>query len=513
MKTRLSKALGGWAAVAWFVLAATSCGPPSTSKKAKRPNLIIISIDTLRADHLGAYGNPRDTSPAVDWLAKIGVLFENAYSQAPKTAPSHMSLFTGLYPESHGVSNWGEGQNRRLSEEIPTLATLLKNEGYRTRAFTGYGHMRPDLGFDQGFETYVCGGDVVRIFAQAIDSLRRLTHSELPTSNPESSPKPEERDPFFLFIHTYEIHDPYVAPYAYLPSFVDPNYKGEIISTRSELAEEVGTDWNKQHELYWSRVNQETPADVDHLKNLYDAAIRFTDGEISRLAHTLLELGILEETIIVFLSDHGEEFQDHGGFLHETLYQEILHVPLLIKFSGEKARELQGTRIADTARLIDVLPTLLDELGLPIPEHLQGRSLLPLLGNRNLESRPVISQWTHEKFHAIRDGDWKYIRREVDDGIREELFDLGSDPQETSNLLEARSPEAEKLRGMLSDLREQNSELHRRMGSGISVPLDKKTRKELEALGYLTPEPSAENAKPRKSTSPETDPKKKTRGQ
>lgn len=220
---------------AWRVMA-------SGDEPDERPwNVVLISVDTLRPDHLGAYGYERKTSPVIDELAKRGALFEQAYSQAPKTAPSHMSILTGLYPDAHGVKNFDEGENLRLSDRIPTLATLLEEEGYRTAAFTSGGHVRPDLGFDQGFEEYGTTGGVKGIFRGA-----------------EKKAKEFAGDPFFLFIHTYEVHDPYVPPEGFRGRWTDASYDGGVIASRDELLEASGAVWADQHRTFWDRVDAES---------------------------------------------------------------------------------------------------------------------------------------------------------------------------------------------------------------------------------------------------------------
>jgi arylsulfatase A-like enzyme len=452
------------------LLLLSSCGHGS-----RRPNLILFSVDTLRPDRLGAYGSDRGATPAIDWLASTGILFENAYSQAPKTAPSHMTLFTGLYPEAHGVENWIEGENPRLSEGVPTLASILAAHGYETRALTGFGHLRPELGFDRGFSDYRSGGDVIALLRGTEQTLEELAARRAAGDD----------QPFFLFLHTYEVHDPYVAPASYLAPYVDPAYSGRIIGTRIELELRVGSDWAKQHELYWSLVDKESSADLSHLQDLYEAAIAFTDGQIANLIHSLRELDLEDDTIVVFLSDHGEEFGEHGGFLHETLHEEVLRVPLIVKIPGERGDRSRGRRVVETVRLIDVLPTLLELLDLPAPPHLQGESFLPLLEGKPGPDRPVFAQWPHESMASITRGSWKLIQKAEGEASTVELYELTEDSGERHNLAGEEVKKAAGLQGLLREHLQQSRSLRETFPPQKTIPLGAETRRQLEELGYL----------------------------
>ncbi|MGB5660007.1 MAG: sulfatase, partial [Thermoanaerobaculia bacterium] len=287
----------------------------------QRPNLVLVSIDTLRADHLTAYGYERSTSPEISRLAREGVLFEQAFSQSPKTATSHMSLFTGVYPPAHRVANWGERRARRLSDDVPTLATLLARSGYRTEAHTEGGNVSARLGFDQGFEVYQEHRGAEPVFEGASRALDRFVEDD-----------DGARAPFFLFIHTFEVHDPYVPPARFADQFVYPSYSGDIVGSREELGRLAGGgNYWALNTQYWNRVDRNDPADIQHLKDLYDAEILFTDSQFATFREHLRRLDLEDETILVVLSDHGEEFLEHGGFLHNTLFQEILRIPLIFR--------------------------------------------------------------------------------------------------------------------------------------------------------------------------------------
>jgi arylsulfatase A-like enzyme len=462
--TRIGRRL--WASALCAVVV-SACTPPTS-----RPNVILVSIDTLRADHLGVYGYPRATSPVIDRFAADATVFERAYSQSPKTAPSHMTLLTGLYPEAHGVRNWEEGGNDSLAAEIPTLASVLAENDYWTVALTGFGHVHPALGFDRGFQSFQQSGGAQRLFEIAEGLVAQFAERA-----DDGGAKP-----FFLFLHTYEVHDPYTPPPRFQRLFTDPGYEGAILSSAEELREVAGDGWSEQHEAFWSRVDREKPEDLQHLRSLYDGGIRFTDRHLRRLLDALGEHGLLESTIVLVVSDHGEAFGEHAGVLHNSLYQEVLHVPLIIRFPGAEGALLRGTRISGVVSLVDLMPTLLEWIGLPVPGHVQGHSLLPLIRGEEVRgAEQVVSQWPLTGLQALRVGELKYIRG----GDREELYDLVADAAEARNLLSDDPTRAEPLRASLDALMAASRELGSGLGERSRVELADETRQQLEALGYV----------------------------
>jgi arylsulfatase A-like enzyme len=451
------------------VVLAWSC---RESGELPRPNLILVSIDTLRADHLTAYGYQRPTSPVISRLADEGILFEQAFSQSPKTATSHMSLLTGVYPPAHRVANWGERRVRRLSDDVPTLATMLARSGYRTEAHTDGGNVSARLGFDQGFERYLERRGARTVFEGARKALERFAQKNGPGT----------RDPFFLFVHTFEVHDPYLSPAQYAAEFVDPSYSGDIVGSRDELDRLVGGgDYWARHKAYWDRVDRADPADLQHLQDLYDAGILYSDAQLGALMDHLRSLDLDAQTIVVVLSDHGEEFLEHGGFLHNSLFQEILHVPLIFRFPASLSLP-SGLRSQTIVELVDVVPTLLEAMGLPAPEHLQGRSLMPLIVGGEVPTRPVFSQWlAGGRIVALRDGDWKYIRVKR----QEQLFDLSEDPGESADRLFARPEILARLQAKVDEIIGESYAFAEAQAPARPPSLEKETRKQLEALGYL----------------------------
>jgi arylsulfatase len=355
----------------------------------EHPSVILVSLDTLRADHLSAYGYPRETSPALDRLAAEGILFENAVAPAPNTPPSHMSIFTSLYPTVHGFT--GEGD--RLAGWRLTLAEYLREAGYRTAATTDGGYMRGWFGFGQGFERYE-------------DSLKGIAASRDLVL--EWLDGPLAGDPTFLFIHCYDVHSPYDAPPPYGTMFTDPDYDGgfypgsrQLEAIRRRLAE----DPTATHGL--------TEADVAHMIDRYDGGIRYVDAIIGELVAALEVRGLLETTWLVVTSDHGEEFTEHGSVLHETLYRTVTHVPLIVRPPGGREAPL---RVPHVVELTDLMPTILEIASIDAVEKqpLQGASLLAFAFGMEPE------RW---KNVAFSEHPWRGRRRAI---MREDVHVLTS---------------------------------------------------------------------------------------
>lgn len=348
--TRISVGLCGLLAFAAGVW--SGCGQGAGLRPTR--GLILISVDTLRADHLGAYGYERDTSPFLDSLAARGVLFENAFVQLPGTLPSHMSMLTGLYPEEHGVYP----PDGILSPEIPLLAERLHAAGLRTAGHSEGGYMHGSYGFSRGFddwsdEALLIESDAERTFARGTEFLRSL----------------EPSDKFFLLLHTYGVHDPYFP--------LDRHSK---------------YDQQKYNSLYWDGPAPDVflatgpnlgaynrgelelgPGGLEYFKARYDGAINYVDDVIRDFFGVLEELGLGDDVTVIITSDHGEEFLEHGKFTHVQTYPETLHVPLIVVRPGLEAR-----RVEQVVESIDITPTLLELAGLPLPP-VSGESLVPLL--------------------------------------------------------------------------------------------------------------------------------------
>ncbi len=449
------------------VLAALRAGAELEAWRAARgPNLVLVSIDTLRADHLGAYGYDLPTSPTIDArLAGEGVTFTDVYSQSPKTTPSHMTLLTSLYPSVHGVELWQNGKPAHvLNPAVHTLAEILKNAGYATAAFTGGAQVDPVRGFDQGFDLYTVSGQQRR-------ARRWLGRHRWQR--------------FFVFYHTYDVHDPYLPPDEYIRLF-DPDYRGRVLDAIHRLRAEGGMSvaaWAGISRRFWDSVDRSDPRDVRFVERLYDAGIRRMDSETIRpLLDRLDQLGLARDTLVVFTSDHGEAFGEHGQFQHDDLYAGTLRVPLVLRWPG---RLPAGLRIGSRVRLIDVMPTILELLGVPAPPSLQGQSLTPLLHDAYASpaTEGAVSEYSDGRlYESLRRGGLSYIV----DGPEERLFDLVRDPAERQNVLATRPEEAAAMRAALEGWRRNCRALVPLLGprGGTIAPSDETARR-LRALGYL----------------------------
>jgi len=437
-------------------------------RRASGPNLLLISIDTLRADHLSAYGYPRSTSPVLDRrLAAEGVTFERAYSQSPKTTPSHMTMLTSLYPSVHGVTLWdgtSSSTAHALNPAVFTLAEVLRNAGYATAAFTGGAYMDGAWGFRQGFQVYEeCYG---RELGRARRWLRR-----------------HRRGKFFLLFHTYQVHDPYVPPLPLVDQF-DREYDGPVREVVKRLRRTPAA-WEDAHRIFWDGVDPGNPRDVRFVGALYDAGIRNMDETtLTLLLDQLDAFGLTRDTLVVFTSDHGEAFGEHGRFLHDDLYAGTLHVPLILRFPG---RLPAGRRVAERVRLVDLVPTLLELLRVPPPPDVQGRSVMPAVtGSGERSGRSAVSDYgdtaRQRVFESLRRDDLTYIV----DGPSEELFDATADPGERKNLAAARPAALESARAELARWRADNTRLTARLAPTDStiVPSDEAVRR-LRSLGYV----------------------------
>jgi arylsulfatase A-like enzyme len=313
---------------------------------------ILISIDTLRADHLGCYGYARPTSPFLDSLARRATLFEEAYSQFPSTLVSHMSMLTGLYPREHGVFP----PNSVLSPEVETMPEAFQRSGFRTAGFTEGGYVSGRYGFRRGFDEFdsrdrgAAGERLVeKTFRRGTTFLKSL----------------KAQDRFFLFLHTYAVHAPYDAPQEYQDLFwKGPPPAGAIPPTGPAL-----TRWN---------IMSDRPAQpvIDHLRALYDAGIRQTDDVLKGFFADLQRLGLAGDVTVVITADHGEEFQEHGRFNHTQLYRETLHVPLLVIHPEMSVPVRQG----GIAQLIDLVPTFYELAGVKPKRRPSGSSLASRIG-------------------------------------------------------------------------------------------------------------------------------------
>ena len=419
-------------ATAWLLalaLGLLACGPEPPL------NVVVITLDTTRTDALGAYGQPRPTSPRIDAMAADGLLFEQAVASVPSTLPSHTTLFTGKQPYSHGVrANAGY----RLTEEEATLAEALRAHGWTTEALVAAPVLGRDRGLDQGFDRYrdPLSPETAREAIEAAKSqFRRTRPAEEITEMGLAFLREHADEPFFLWLHYFDPHEPRQPPERFRKGLTP--YHGEI---------------------------------------------RRVDHHVGLVLDELERLGLREHTIAVLTADHGEGLGQHGEATHSFfVYDSTMRVPLIFWGASSIPR---GARVASLVRLVDVPLTILDLLGLPPLERAQGQSLLPLFEDPAAdlelvgygESIEPTLAFGSSVLRFVRVGSWKYLHK-----LEPELYDLGSDPDELRNLAAERPETVERLRTRLNQLvaaapsRSQDAR----------VAMDEQTLAELQALGYV----------------------------
>jgi arylsulfatase A-like enzyme len=459
--------------------AATAVGLAAWYRNPPRPEpppraIVLVTIDTLRADHLGCYGYLRPTSPFLDGLAGKGVLFENAYSSISHTTPAHATLFTGLYPAQHRVLRNGEGFAGSLigDARLPygTMAELLARAGYETAAFAGVGFLRP---IARGFATVSAHGDW-RQYKQAdavvTDAVRFV-----------ATKRPADR--FFLWVHLFDPHAPDRAPEDVLGRFRFPSPEEEATFARQlQAARGIPEGFHA------------SPADLAQAFTRYDAEVAFADRELGRLFAAMEGRGLNARALWIVTADHGEGLGSHGYGGHGLfVYNEQIRVPLILYEGGRRT----GTRVRDLVRHVDVLPTLAERLAVPFAQPgftLPGRSLGPLLRARwgalppatlFAERRPPDEAhqavWEPGDVFSVQDLEWKYV---VHTEGKDELFDLRADPLELANLVDDRAARGARERlGRLA--RDTRVSLAREGGRVRPSPFDPRLREELRALGYV----------------------------
>jgi len=419
-------------AAAYFLFFA---GPPSFARlrEGRDFNVIVVTLDTTRADRLPSYGCPDLATPTLDTFAAQGVRFEKCYAQTPLTLPSHTTLFTGTLPLFHGIRDNG---GFFVPQKLKTMAELFKDKGYETGAFIAAYVLDSKWGLNQGFDTYFDKFDLSKFKKISLGTVQRPANEILDQAVPWLEERKAKK--FFAWLHLYDPHTPYEPPPPYDKLYADRPYLGEIA---------------------------------------------FADSQLHRLWQFLESNDLLKKTFVVFAGDHGEslgehEEQSHGFFV----YQAAIHVPLIVVTPFPK---LQGVVSPEVTGLVDVLPTVCDMVGLPVPAEVQGKSLLPaFFGRRRKESPLAYSETYYPRFHygwsdlkTVQNGRYKLILAPVP-----ELYDVVADPREEKNLIylekkvyESLNAEAESFIGRAS-----------RNAYEMDVSkVDEETREKLSALGYV----------------------------
>ena len=399
------------------------------SRDKRKPNVILVSLDTLRADHLSIYGYERRTSPYLESVMSSAVLFKAAYSQASWTLPSHISMLSGVYPQLFINNHPNFDYKVPYSENIPRIASILSNEGYYCIGVVEGGYVSSFFGFAKGYDLY-------NELNWANNNKKTLTErGERMMKREEVSVASEwlqnygGDSPFFMFIHTFAVHAPYIPP---------PKYDGLFDTIPGA---DKSASINHYYDVFIDgalRKRKLSDKEIDVLNLLYDRQIRWADDLIAGLFESLENAGILEETLVIITSDHGEEFMEHGSLEHaKTVYNELIHVPLIIRFPEKKwsSRAIEGE-----VAVMDIVPTILDYLNIGMQSDIQGKSLLPLIaGEEAGESKNAViaSSWYLEgtKIAAVKNG-LKYILSiGASDKIIEELYDIEDDPRESNNIV------------------------------------------------------------------------------
>jgi len=440
------------AVAAWALLARPRWSRGILPPKAPR-HLLLVSLDTLRADHLGSYGYVGAQTPRLDALARSGLRFETATTVVPLTLPAHSSLMTGTFPAWHGVRDNG---GFYVDETQVTLAEVLRDKGYRTGGFVGAFVLDRRWGIAQGFERFFDEFDLEKFGdVPGMDAIQR-PGSEVVDKAIEWL-RADHHQPFFAWVHLYDPHTPYAAA-----------------------------------EPFRSRFPRT-------LKGAYDAEIASTDAQVGRLLDTLDLEGRLDETLVIVLGDHGEMLGEHGEQTHGFfIYEPATRIPLIMAGPGVPARV-----IADQVRVLDVMPTALELLDVPVPSAVQGVSLLPLTRGERLDLVAHSESW-YPRYHygwselrSVQDGRFKYIR-----APRPELYDLARDPQEARDLSQADAGRLDTLVRALDDLERRTTSASAATGPR---PVDAETEERLAALGYVGGSVSSRNLEDR----PRGDPKDK----
>ena len=447
----------GWLFVA-LLTAELGFGAPSHA-----PNIILITLDTTRADRMGFLGSRRGLTPHLDALSKQAVVFTRAYAHVPLTTASHATILTGTYPQYNHVNDFG----KPLAADLPYLPDILHQHGYRTAAFVGSLILDPldglAPGFDRGFDHYDAGFRLRRADEDRYKTVERRAGEVINHALAWLRSNPQR--PFFLWIHLYDAHDPYDPP---------PPYKQRYASFP------------------------------------YDGEIAYVDAQVGRLFTALRSQGLYDRALIAIMADHGEAFGEHGERTHGIfLYDETIHVPLLFKLPNE---HFAGERIGVRAGLVDVTPTILKIAGFALPSMVQGESLLSFMqakargGSAGDSSRPMYAETDYPQrafgwspLRALREGKYVYIQ-----APRRELYDQSEDPKEVRNLATDRPAVAGTLAKNLDEFRTGTSAAQ--TGAGV-VDADKAQK--LNALSYIASDTTARLSPAKRSGAQAADPKDK----
>lgn len=444
-------------------------------------NIVLITLDTTRADHLSTYGYFRETSPKLDAFADAAIVFDRMIVPMATTLPSHISFLTGTYPIEHGVlANSTQGGRRFVpSSKLSSFAELSLEAGYRSAAFVSAAPLKRGSGAESGFEVFDQPSGKQRSGAAT-------TQAALAWLREVSDKKTDRSRPFFLWVHYFDAHYPFTPPAPFKGMYTDDSALETYIENRRFSEEAIRPLSNKT-----DRVRDTI--------NLYDAEIRFMDSQLGNLLAALRDREDWKNTAVVVAGDHGEGLCQHGLAAHGTTWDEQLHAPLLMRVPGVKSR-----RVATPLSGIDVLPTLLGMIDVPQREAFLAQSSGRDVLDSEYEDRAILSQDTGRERsedvpfrYALSSGRWKLIRLEHKDGrVEEELYDRERDPHELRDSarihVETRQKLSAELDAILATLRERGTSL-REVNESATRDADRQVLEELEALGYVVDQPANTN--------------------
>lgn len=442
----------------WVAASLVGCQRPETqadsaelerawTHRVEKPDVVLIVIDTLRKDHLGCYGYERATSPNIDALADRSIVYDNAFSQAPWTLPSVAALLTSRYPSELGIQGFG----KRIPDEEVFLQEILSAHGYATHGIVSHDFVGPKWGFDQGFDSF-----------QSFATGHRTLSSEAVTEAALEKIDRADDAPTFLFVHYFDPHFFYVEHEAYRFSGSPPDAESEWWFG----------PWRKLRTQ--ANKGQLSEEKRDYLVDRYDSEIAFTDEHIGRLLDRLETTGRLQDSIVILTADHGEEFLDHGGLSHTTtVFNELINVPLIVKFPGSDEVRRSSRYVAH----VDLLPTLLDYIGIPLDHDVAGIHL-----RDRTPSSPIVSETRrYRKLTAVIQDEVKLV---ADEGrSRIQFFDLEADPLEQQALVEAEN--GSRLLAELAEFKQRTQEGLARLEQEEDVEITAEELEKLRALGYV----------------------------
>jgi len=423
------------------------------------PNILLISLDACRADHLSCYGYHRPTSPFLDELASRGTRFENAFVNSLGTASSHTTMFTSLYDQTFCKDFWKVPIEKAVSENlffavpenIIMLQEIMKQNGYYTIAVTG-GKIFKTMKYDRGFDEFEYTSEVFGI-ESGVEKLLSLVKKYS-----------KKGKPIFAFFHTYEIHAPYLPPDEYREIF--GTYKSDFETTGMKLL------------VYSNKASTIPKSDLDYITMMYDAGIKYADDMLRRMFSGLEKIGFFDNYLIIITADHGEEFGEHGGLLHRNiLFDEILHVPMIVTGSTVPKGRIDR-RLVNT---IDIMPTILASAGIKTNTPVEGKPLF--FGNMNpdMKNEMVFVQNRNIQY-CVRTHEWKFI--EDLNASKFELYNLHNDPRELNNISKNHPELCKKLKNTIEHWRANLIEIPDLKTGEINYTPD--DIKRLRSLGYVT---------------------------